>query len=291
MAFTARIVFTDLCALVRPSPQELYVLLVDARSPTPEQKAAGMQRHKPLLGVPTKNLSLDPANRRADRLVPELRGDTLSLFKISREELVLSTPSLLDIVSYPLPLIAPRSRLEEETLDWIAALRPLGFTTATLHPAALGNLAVGPVASRVKISGGRVTCKRIIRDGNRCRQFDLKKEPGAPSIGARRALGDLIQVELTMPSVEENKGPQIISSSGAGIYILPSLDDSPVDLLIENMALDPRPISGDAAPHFRWFYELLKTPPPLLERTIPFAASPGLFTSASGAICPMGFAQ
>jgi hypothetical protein len=289
MAFTARIVFTDLCALVRPSSQELDVLLVDARSPTPEQETAGMHRHEPLLGIPIKHLSLDPANRTPDRLVPELAGDALALFELSREELEFSTPSLLDVVSYPLSLATPRSRLEEETLDWIAALGPLGFALTTLHPAVLGNLANGPVVSRVKITGGRVTCKRVIRDNGQCRQFEFRSAPGASPAGARRALGDLVQVEFTMPSVQENNGPQITSSSGTGISILPNADGSPVDLLVGNMTLDPQLLSSEgSATHFRWFYELLQSPPPFLERVIPFVSALGPLTTTKTSICPMG---
>src|SRR3954452_18027486 len=206
MAFTARIVFTDLCALVRPSSQELDVLLVDARSPTAAQEAAGMHRHEPLLGVPVKNLSLDPANRSPDRLVPKLDGDALALFELSHEELGISTPSLLDVVSYQLPFAVPRSPLEEETLDWIARLSPSPFSLTTLNPANLGSLSTGPVISRMKITGGRVTCKRVTRDNRQYQQFDIRSAPGAPPVGGPRALGDLVQVELSMPSVEENNG-------------------------------------------------------------------------------------
>jgi hypothetical protein len=289
MAFSARIVFTDLCALVRPSPLELDFLLVDARSPSPEQEAAGMQRHEPLLGISIKHLSLDPVSRSPDRLVPELGGDVLALFELSREELEFLTPSLLDVVSYPLPLAVPRSRLEEETLDWIAALGPLGFAPTALHPAALGNLATGPVVSRVKITGGRVTCKRVIRGDGQCRQFEFRSAPGATPVGGCRALGDLVQVEFTMPSIEENNGPQITSSSGRSISILSPLDGSPVDLLVGNMTLDPPLLTSEgSATHFRWFYELLQSPPPLLERVIPFVSALGPLTASKPSVCPMG---
>ncbi|HTG31315.1 MAG TPA: hypothetical protein VLB76_00190 [Thermoanaerobaculia bacterium] len=284
----ARIIFTDLCALVRPSPQELDVLLVDARLPTPEQEAAGMHRHEPLLGVPIKHLSLDPANRPPDRLVPELGGDTLALFELSREELGISTPSLMDVVSYPLPLATPRSLLEEETLDWIAKVSPSPFSLATLHSACLGNLSTGPVISRVKITGGRVTCKRVIRADGQYRQFEFRSAPGVPPVGTRRALGDLVQVELAMPSTEENNGPQITSSSGIGISILSPADDSPVNLLVGNLGLDSQiSLSEGVATHFRWFYELLQSPPSLMERLIPFASPLGPLTVRPTSPCPM----
>lgn len=288
MAFPIRLVFTDLCAYFHLSSTELAVILVDAKSPTEDQAAAGMHPHEPVLVVPVKYLSLDPANRSPDRLVPELGGDALAVFVLDREELQLATPSATDFVNYPLTSAVPLSCLEEKSLAWIASLEQLGFTPDALSPAVLGDLSAGPVAARVKVAGGRVTCSRVIRVGSHYRQFEFRSTPAGPLVGGRRALGDLVEVELTMPSVEENGGPQITSSAGGDVSILEPADGSKVDLLVGNMTLDPALLAsgGSAATHFRWFYELLQSSPPPLQRVIPFSAALGPLTSSGPQICP-----
>ena len=287
MAFPVRLVFTDLCAYVRTSAEEMMVLLVDARSPTEAQEAVGMHRHEPVLAVPVQHLSSDPANRSPDRLVPELGGDALAVFALDREELRLSSPSPLDVASQACTSAVPLSCVDEKTLNWIAAMNQLGFGKDNLVPAALGDLGAGPVASRVKISGGRVTCERVIRMNGQYRQFEFKSAPAAQPVGHRRALGDLVAVEFTMPSVEENGGPQITSSSGQGVFILAPAAGSRVNLLVGNMTLEPGQLfsGGSEATHFRWFYELFQSPPPLMERVIPYGAALGPLSSG-GRICP-----
>lgn len=290
MAFTVRITFTDLCAFFERSAKELIVLLVDARNPTPEQEAAGMQSHQPVLCISPRNLSKDPTNRRPDRLVPTIGGDNLALFELSREELSFATPSTLDVARYPITTASPLSSFDEQSLGWLAPLGALGFSLNTLVDEALGNLSSGPVVARVKITGGRVICSRVVQNEEGYRLFDLRSAPGAQQVGGSRALGDLVQVEVTIPSVEGHGGPQVVSSPGRSIAIVPASGSSPVELLIGNMTFDPELIflNGSSAPHFRWFYELLRVPPPLLGRVIPFDSSPGALTGSSPHTCFMG---
>jgi len=288
MAFPARLVFTDLCAYFRRSVEELAVVLVDARTATEEQREAGMHPHEPVLAVPVRNLSPDPENRVPDRLVPALDGDALAVFVLDREEIRLASPSPFDVATYRRTGSCPLSCVDERSFEWIASLNQLGFTRDGLAPAVLGDLHEGPVVSRIEVTGGRITCGRVIRADGEYRQFELRSNPEAPAVGEPQALGDLVEVELTMPTVDENAGPQILSSLGRSISILASPDGSKVELLVGNMSLDPGLLSaGNAvATHFRWFYELLQDPPPLFERTIPFAVPRGPLTSTGPQICP-----
>jgi hypothetical protein len=289
MSFTARLIITDLCALMRPQGQgELHVLLVKAIPSTPDQEAAGMHRHDPLLGISPGHLSPDPGNRTPDRFVPELTGDTLAIFDIPGEELAFSTLSPLEFESDPLPATRePGSLQEERNLNWIVSLK--SFSNSPVRPD-LDDLTNGPVISRIRIAGGRVTCKRVVRDANGGYQkFDFRSDPANGTAVPSRALGDLVQVELIMPSIEENGGnPQIVSSSGRGIYILPATNAPAVNLVVGNMTLDPQvPAPEGLAPHFRWFYELLQPPPAIPTRVIPFVASSGpLNASRPNAPCP-----
>jgi hypothetical protein len=287
MPFPLRILVNGLTACIRPRPAagEIDFLLVDARHPTGSQMDAGMHPHEPFLAVRGHALSTHPGNRQPDRDVAGIDGDILAVFDLSREVLRIATRSPLEPVTFPADGEAPRTPADAATLGWIVSLERFGSGVDKLDPACFGDLATGPVVARMEITGGKISCQRLIRRDGDFQIFEFRTSAQARPKGPRKALGDLIAVEMTVDSQEKDGVVRITSSSRPALELAPPPAGERIDLVIGNLHLDhPAPSPADGG-HFRWYYELLGERPPLDERPIPFAAALGPTTSASG-VCP-----
>jgi hypothetical protein len=290
MPFPLRILCNGLIGCIRRTPAgKVDLLLVDARHPTRGQLDVGMHPHQPFLAVRADALSTHPDNRQPDRYVPGIDGDILALFHLSRdsrEVLQIATHSPLDLVRFPVKGAKPETEDEAAAVDWIVSLEKFNSGVDKLDPACFGDLGSGPVAARLEIAGGKVFCQRLIRRDGDFQVFEFRVNARAPRIGERQALCDVLAVEMDADPPQEGGEVRITSSSRPALELVPPPAGGRVDVVIGNLHLHHH--AGppeDTGTHFRWYYELLKDRPPLLERPIPFAAALGSTTSFHSA-CP-----
>jgi hypothetical protein len=290
MSIDVRIHFTGLCAYLRPETKDRFdVILVDARTPSDAQHAAGMHPHVPTVAVSTTQLQDHPEDRQPDRLVPDTTGDVVAIFDLDFEELSIPTSTLLTVTDFARPGDVPGTDPDDQkTLGWMAPLTKLNFNRDTLRSECTGDLSTrGAVVARMRLYGGTVTCGRVLQHDGAFARWHFSPTPSSP---LTQALGDLVFVDMTIPSPKEVEGfkGHIFSNQRPPITLEPFAGER-VDVVVGNIITHLEAQSGqDAIPHFGWYYELMRIPPDLGKRPLPLRENLGSKTTTR-IICAQGF--